>query len=184
MARSILMPAWESAENTACAELVFENRNKEYGAYDIRKWYELRLNRAFIFSTVGFVLLILSPFLLQLFEGSNNKEAKTKTEVTVTLAPPPPIDETPPPPPPPPPQPMKEIVKFVPPVVKENASEEEHPPSHAHLKAPTVGTVNQEGEKNDLPPEEPTADPDAGKVFLVVEEMPQFPGGETGMYKY
>ncbi len=184
MARSILMPAWESAENTARAELVFENRNKEYGAYDIRKWYELRLNRAFIFSTVGFVLLILSPFLLQLFEGSNNKEAKTKTEVTVTLAPPPPIDETPPPPPPPPPQPMKEIVKFVPPVVRENAPEEETPPIQEELKETTVGTVNQEGEKNDLPPEEPAADPDAGKVFLVVEEMPQFPGGETGMYKY
>src|SRR5215813_14069551 len=107
MARNILMPTWESAQNNARADLVFEYRNKEYGAYNIRKWYEIRLTRAFIFSTAGFILLILSPFLIGLFSKSVKNIDKTKTEVIVNLEQPPPINEEPPPPPPPPPQPMK-----------------------------------------------------------------------------
>jgi periplasmic protein TonB len=183
MANKILTPAWESAENAARAELVFENRNKEYGAYDIRKWYELRLNRAFIFSTIGFVLLILSPVIINMLSKSNTDTAKTKSEVVVNLTEPPPLDETPPPPPPPPPQPLKETVKFVPPVVKD-APVEDEPPPQEKLAETTVSTVTQEGEKTEeLPPEEPV-DPDAGKVFLVVEEMPSFPGGDAGLYKY
>jgi protein TonB len=85
MANNILMPAWESAQNSARAELVFEHRNKDYGAYNIRKWYELRLRRAFIFSTIGFVLLILSPFLIELLGKSSKDEAKAKSEVVVNL---------------------------------------------------------------------------------------------------
>src|ERR1041385_3995170 len=183
MANKILTPAWESAENAARAELVFENRNKEYGAYDIRKWYELRLNRAFIFSTIGFVLLILSPVIINMLSKSNTDTAKTKSEVVVNLTEPPPLDETPPPPPPPPPQRLKERVKFVPPVVKD-APVEDEPPPQEKLAETTVSTVTQEGEKTEeLPPEEPT-DPDAGKIFTVVEEMPSFPGGETKLFEY
>src|SRR5262249_40235624 len=156
--------------NAARAELVFENRNKEYGAYDIRKWYEPRLNRAFIFSTIGFVLLILSPVLINMLNKSNTDTAKTKSEVVVNLTEPPPLDAAPPPPPPPPPQPLKETVKFTPPVVKD-APVEEEPPPQEKLSETTVSTETHEGEKTEeLPPEEPT-DPDAGKVFLVVEEM-------------
>jgi protein TonB len=183
MANNLLTPAWESAQNAARAELVFENRNKEYGAYDIRKWYEPRLNRAFIFSTIGFVLLILSPLIIKLFSKSETDAAKSKSEVVVNLTEPPPLDETPPPPPPPPPQPLKETVKFVPPVVKD-APVEEEPPPQEKLAETTVSTETHEGEKTEeLPPEEPT-DPDAGKVFLVVEEMPQFPGGDASLFKY
>lgn len=39
-------------------DIVFENRNKEYGAYSIRKHYSDRLSRAVILS-VGFVALLL-----------------------------------------------------------------------------------------------------------------------------
>jgi protein TonB len=109
--------------------------------------------------------------------------AKSKSEVVVNLTEPPPVDETPPPPPPPPPQPLKETVKFVPPVVKD-APVEEEPPPQEKLAETTVSTETHEGEKTEeLPPEEPT-DPDAGRIFLVVEEMPQFPGGEIALFKY
>jgi periplasmic protein TonB len=183
MASNLLMPSWESAENAERAELVFETRNKEYGAYDIRKWYQVRLNRAFIYSTIGFVLLILSPFIIELLGRSADEETKTKSEVIVNLTEPPPVDETPPPPPPPPPQPLKETVKFTPPVVKD-APVEEDPPPQEKLSETTISTVTQEGEKTEeLPPEEPV-DPDAGKIFTVVEEQPSFPGGEAALFKY
>jgi protein TonB len=114
---------------------------------------------------------------------SKDEAAKAKSEVVVNLTEPPPIDEAPPPPPPPPPQPLKETVKFTPPVVKD-APVEEEPPPQEKLSETTVSTVTQEGEKTEeLPPEEPT-DPDAGKVFTVVEEMPSFPGGEAKLFEY
>jgi protein TonB len=181
MASNLLMPAWEAAQNSERAELVFETRNKEYGAYDIRRLYELRLNRAFIFSTIGFVLLILSPFIIQLIGKTADKLNKTKSEVVVNLTEPPPIDETPPPPPPP--EPLKETVKFVPPVVKD-APVEEEPPPQEKLSETTISTVTQEGAKTDeIPPEEPV-DPDAGKIFTIVEEMPSFPGGDTKLFEF
>jgi protein TonB len=49
-----------------------------------------------------------------------------------------------------------------------------------------VGVVTQEGTEGatELPPEPVVADPDEGKVFTYVEEMPTFPGGEAAMYEY
>ena len=183
MASNILMPAWESAENTARAELVFEHRNKDYGAYDIRILYPERIKRSLIYSAIGFVLLILSPFIIELIGKSAKDLAKAKSEVVVNLTEPPPIDETPPPPPPPPPQPLKETVKFVPPVVKD-APVEEDPPPQEKLSETTISTVTQEGEKTDeIPPEEPI-DPDAGIIFTIVEEMPSFPGGEVKLFEF
>jgi protein TonB len=43
-------------------DMVFENRNKEYGSYRIRKKYHLRLGISFIFSLSFLVLLVLSYF--------------------------------------------------------------------------------------------------------------------------
>lgn len=184
MAKNILMPEWESAQNAARAELVFQDRNKAYGAYDIRKLYEFRLNRAFMFSTVGFVLLVLSPFFFQFLGDAAEHIAKARTEVEVALTEPPPLDATPPPPPPPPPQPVRETVRFVPPVVKEDAPEEDPPPQEALVET-TVSTVTQEGIKDEeIPPEPEVTDPDAGKIFTIVEEMPTFPGGENKLFEF
>ena len=184
MAKNILMPTWESAHNAERAELVFEDRNKAYGAYDIRKLYELRLSRAFIFSTIGFVLLILSPFFMQFLSDTADSIAKARTEVEVVLTEPPPLDATPPPPPPPPPQPVRETVRFVPPVVKDDAPEEDPPPQE-QLVETTVSTVTQEGLKDeDIPPEPEVVDPDAGKIFTIVEEMPAFPGGDAKLFEF
>ena len=40
-------------------ELVFENRNKEYGAYDLRKRYKGRLTKAFFIGTTFFLAAIV-----------------------------------------------------------------------------------------------------------------------------
>jgi protein TonB len=62
--------------------------------------------------------------------------------------------------------------------------EEEQPPPQEKLSETTVSTVTQEGEKEiELPPE-PVVDPDEGKIFTIVEEMPSFPGGENKLFEY
>jgi protein TonB len=53
------------------------------------------------------------------------------------------------------------------------------------MKDVQISTVTHEGNTTeDLPPENPVVDPDEGKVFTIVEEMPTFPGGEEKMLEY
>lgn len=184
MVKNILTPSWENAESPARAELVFEHRNKIYGAYLIRLLYPERIRRAFIYAALGFILLISSPVISGWISSKAKEEFKASQEVVVNLTEPPPLDETPPPPPPPPPQQLKETVKFTPPKVVDKPVEEEQPPPQEKLSETTVSTVTQEGEKEiELPPE-PVVDPNEGKIFTFVEEMPAFPGGEAKLFEY
>lgn len=180
-------PSWDDAINPTRAEMVFENRNKEYGAYVIRTGYTKTASRALIASLSFFALMISLPVIVQLISGIDMGKADTSVEVLVELKEPPPIDKNePPPPPPPPPPPTIETVKFTPPVVVDREILDEEPPVQEVLNETNVGVVTQEGDENatELPPEEPFVDPDAGKLFTWVEEMPSFPGGEEQMYEF
>lgn len=184
MAKNILSPEWDNAECVARAELVFEKRNKNYGAYVLRLLYPDRLSRSFIYASIGFIIVLLAPVISAWISSKAKEEFKATQEVVVNLTEPPPLDATPPPPPPPPPQQLRETVKFTPPVVVDKPVEEEQPPPQEKLSETTVGTVTQEGEKEiELPPE-PVGDPDEGKIFTIVEEMPSFPGGEAKLFEY
>lgn len=120
--------------------------------------------------------------------GDKATENVAQQEVEVTLSEPPPVDPAePPPPPPPPPPPVVQTIKFTPPVVVDKPVEEEQPPPQEKLSETNVGVVTQEGDPNatELPPEPVVADPNEGKIFTIVEEMPQFPGGgEAALIKY
>jgi len=185
---NIFKPSWDDAINPARAEMVFEKRNKDYGAYVLRTEYTKNASRALIISLSVFALLISLPVIIKLIGGAEVNKIDSAVEVTVELKEPPPIDKNePPPPPPPPPPPTIETVKFTPPVVVDREIEdEEQPPPQEVLSETNVGVVTQEGDDNatELPPEQPFVDPDAGKVFTYVEEQPTFPGGEASMYEY
>ena len=176
---------WNDATNQARAELVFANRNKEYGAYKIRKEYEKRVLRALLITICAVILAVAIPFIATLISDSNfGRNEKVTTEIT--LAEPPPIDKsTPPPPPVIPPPPVQQTIKFTPPKVVKDEEVQEPPPTQEEIKEVQVSTETHEGENIvDLPPENPVVDPDEGKVFTIVEEMPSFPGGEDKMLEY
>lgn len=184
----LLHPGWDDPTSPERAEMVFQNRNKNYGAYVIRTGYNKTTAQALIASLLGFALLISLPVIIQLIGGDDNQIVEKPVEVTVDLKEPPPLDKNePPPPPPPPPPPTIETVKFTPPVVVDREIEdEEQPPPQEQLSETNVGVVTQEGDENatELPPEEPVADPDAGKVFTFVEENAEFPGGEEARISF
>ena len=183
MKQNLLMPSWENAESPARAELVFEYREKKYGAYIIRLFYPDRIRRAFIYAAFGFVVVISAPVISEWLSNKSKEEFKATKEVVVNLTEPPPLDETPPPPPPPPPKQIQETVKFTPPKVVDKPVEEEQPPPQEKLSETTVSTETHEGEKQiDLPPE-PIVE-DEGKIFTFVEEQPSFPGGEEKLFAY
>ena len=178
--------SWDNAVNEDRAELVFENRNKEYGAYQIRKNYEKQIIRAFLFTIAGIVIAVAIPVIISMISNMDFANKNVISE-EISLAEPPSIDKaTPPPPPVIPPPPVVKTIKFTPPVVvKDEEVQEEPPPTQEEMKDVQISTVTQEGNTTeDLPPENPVVDPDEGKVFTIVEEMPTFPGGEEKMLEY
>ncbi|MEO6720995.1 MAG: energy transducer TonB, partial [Ferruginibacter sp.] len=108
-------------------DIIFDGKNKEYGAYDLRKTYNKRLTKA-ILVTLG---LVLFAFLGTVFSAMISKNAKEEIEVLDTqMAEIKKNDAPPPPPPPPPPKapPPPEInqVKFTPPkIVKDEEVKED-----------------------------------------------------------
>jgi len=174
---------WDNATNPVRTDLVFENRNKEYGAYELRTKYESWLIKAFIITFTSITIIVVVPILVRIF---SEKLATIKPTISdeITLEAPP-VDETPPPPPVEPPPPVQKTIQFTPPVIVPDEKVEEPPPTQVEIEETKVSTVTQEGENIvDLPPENPVVDPDEGKVFTIVEEMPSFPGGEEKMLQY
>jgi protein TonB len=85
-------------------DLVFEDRNKDYGAYQLRKTYNRRIIQALVITASVAVLALLGSFLASTLDsGSSKLEIKEVTladieqEEKKDVPPPPP---TPPPPPP------------------------------------------------------------------------------------
>jgi protein TonB len=136
----IFEPAWDDAINPERKEMVFEKRNKEYGAYPIRKRYTTTASRALLISILLFTLMISLPVIVQMISGYEDEKSDKPVEVTVELKEPPPIDKNePPPPPPPPPPPTIETVKFTPPVVVDREIEDEdQPPPQEELNETNV----------------------------------------------
>ncbi|WP_226915670.1 energy transducer TonB [Hymenobacter siberiensis] len=171
-------------------DIVFEGRNKAYGAYVLRRLYQRHVTRALIIATALFVLLIAFPLIAQYLKEKMPKEpAKNLKENVLMDAPP--LDETKPPPPPPPPEapppppPKLTTIKFTPPVVKKDEEvKKEEVPDQEELKDKTVATVTVKGNTDapDLselsgPGDKVVEEVVENKVYTYVEQMPQLPGG-------
>jgi protein TonB len=165
-------------------DIVFEIRNKEYGAYRLRKKY----NRNILIATlIGVIILstaIITPYLNAKAVESKAKRAERQVEIKMENLDQPTDVVAPPPPPPPPPQEAVQQARYVPPVVVDSVKPEEA----AQLMTADDAQVTVQNEevveyvepvKEEVQEEE--ADPEP---FVVVEEMPMFPGGEIELLKY
>ena len=190
----------EMSPNATLDEIVFANRNKAYGAYQLRQEYRGVINRATIFGASLFILAIFGPTLMdKLFQG--DEDQAVMVEVDLMNLPPPPLDPTEPPPPPPPPVEMPKVntVKFLPPEVKkdEEVPEETPPPTVEELKEAIAAEETVKGDPNAeeiIIAPEAIAAPSKGtvveaapapeQIFTVVEQQPEYPGGAAEMYKF
>jgi protein TonB len=175
-------------------DLIFEGRNKSYGAYELRTGYNKRLRNSLLLTVAIGLLILLLSFLSSLDLGEKKGQVQIK-EVQLEEIKQEEQPEPPPPPPPKPPEPPKvEMAKFTPPkVVKdEEVKEDEKPPEVEKLEDTKIGTVNQEGQKDEgivAPPVESTVveapvQEDYDKVFQKVEIDAEFPGGTNGWTRY
>ena len=78
MAENSMFSNWDNVVSDGRNDLVFENRNKEYGAFDIRRKYNNYVNRALIISCLSFVLLVSAPkiysWIVQRLSVQQNKK--------------------------------------------------------------------------------------------------------------
>lgn len=178
-------------------DIIFEGKNKSYGAYELRKTYNRRLTRALIIT--GAILLLV--FLGSLFANiiNQNKEKNTLDVLDTQMAEikkEEPLPPPPPPPPTPPPPPEVNQVKFVPPkIVKdEEVKPDEKIEEIKEDQVISTKTVESENkvqivqapveDKGTQVVEVPKKDDDENKVFNKVEVEAAFPGGETAWRRY
>ena len=181
-------------DNPTLDEIVFQHRNKEYGAYDLRSNYPRLLTRSFLIGTAFFVLAVATPFIVMKIKQMNAKE-EVKVEANLVdvlqedkiIEQP---DEAPPPPPPPKEEEKIEVIQNVVPEPKKAPKIETPPPPISKQLDTQTGLQNQEGVKAPAytPPPPP---PSTGKsntvelkpqvsdtqVYTEVEQTAEFPGG-------
>ena len=179
--------------NPSLDEIVFENRNKEYGAYDLRSSYRRILTRSMIIGTLIFCIAAITPFVVMKIK---QLAAKEKTEVDVNLIEILPEEqvkeeivekeETPPPPPPKVEEKIEILQNVVPEPVKAPKVETPPPPISEQLKT-TTGLINQEGVKQtahipppvQAPPKAAAVEskaPSTTEVYESVDQEAEFPG--------
>ena len=184
--------------NQTLDEIVFENRNKEYGAYDIRTTYSRMLTKSFLIGTAFFLVLAVSPLIYLKIQQMN---AADKVEVDANLVEileeqpiiEQPKEEEPPPPPPPKEEEKQEVIQNVVPEPKKAPKIETPPPPISKTLDTQTGLQNQEGVKTPVytPPPPP---PGTGKVVTAevkvtnevyesVDQASEFPGGINAFRK-
>ncbi len=182
-------------------DILFEGKNKDYGAYELRKSYNRRILRALLITT-SIAVLALGASLLSSAVSGSTKKAKISKEMTIQEIKQeekkPPVAPPPPPPPPPKTEPPKvEMKAFTPPVIKKDEEVEKPPVTQKELEDVKIDVKDQEGVKDEgkveivKPPEaekqiveEKKEEPDENKVFDKVEIEAGFPGGDSKWRQY
>jgi periplasmic protein TonB len=186
-------------------EMLFEGRNKNYGAYDLRAQGPKILVRSFLIGASVFTLAIASNLID--FKGSNSDqkdedvtlvematidlpEIPEQPEVIEELPPPPPLEEAA--------KSVNDQVKFTEPEIVKAEKVKEEVATVEDLKTADPGQKTQEGdkEKGEIKVDERTGTADKGttsggggngdegnKIYVAVEKKADPPGGMQSFYK-
>jgi len=176
--------AKEKIQAPAFDDIVFELRNKEYGAYSLRKRYNRNVVISLLIGTFILATAIITPYLNAKAAENRAKRAERQVEIKMENLDQPNETVAPPPPPPPPPSDVVQQAKYVPPVVVDSVKPEEQvqlmTADEAQIEVKDQEVVEVVAEvKEEVQEEDPEATP-----FVVVEEMPMFPGGDVELLKY
>jgi protein TonB len=174
----------EKIKAPAFDDIVFETRNKEYGAYKLRKKYNRNLLIGLLIGLIILTTAIITPYI-NAKAVESKKRAERQVEIQMQNIEKPNELVAPPPPPPPPPPDAVQQAKYVPPVVVDSVKPEENTQlmtadqAQVEVKDEDVNLEVVEQVKEEVKEEEAEPEP-----FIVVEEMPMFPGGEAALLLY
>lgn len=191
-------------------DIIFEGKNKEFGAYELRKHSDGRHNRAMLFTIIGLVIVLVGSYFLGMYNDyrreqhelelqaqleqqlaqmeAEAQEEQQEEEVIEAVQEPEPEEALP-----------EEILNTIKDteiaiaadneVTEDITSKDEVQESTAAAGASTFdqGTDNLEvvrTHKDEIIVEEKKPEPVKEEVFTAVEQMPQFPGGDAELLKY
>lgn len=179
-------------------DIIFEGKNKDYGAYELRSTYNRRITMAIIGMLVLVGVILIGRALAGTFAAKDTEQALVVNETSLQeLQPEEP--NTPPPPPPPslPPPPPVATIQFTPPKVVKDEEVVKPPPEVKQIEEAKIDIKTQEGVKDVgivAPPSvevgtQVVAAPvekkeDEDRIFTKVEKEAQFPGGPGAWQKY
>ncbi len=191
-------------------DIIFEGKNKDFGAYELRKHSDGRHNRAMLFTIIGLVIVLIGSYFLGMYNDYRREKhelelqaqleqqlaqmeaeapEETQEEEVIEAVQEPEAEEALP----------EEILNTIKDteiaiaadneVTEDITSKDEVQESTAAAGASTFdqGTDNLEvvrTHKDEIIVEEKKPEPVKEEVFTAVEQMPQFPGGEAELLKY
>ncbi|MCD0488532.1 TonB family protein [Pedobacter sp. MC2016-14] len=177
-------------------DVVFNQKNKSYGAYQLRQESSGNTTKALFFTSVVFVLLFVSPKIIAMIKGPEPIET-FKDPTVIEIAPPPAVDPIAPPPlPVSPPAPKENQIKFPPPIVVEDAKvTDDVAPDVKDLKDANPGLKTIAGVDDgeivitgatgiSHNAAAATGTSDNLVPFEALETQPDFPGGMQKFYAY
>ena len=186
--------------NVSMLDMVFEHRNKAYGAYVLRRDYNKSLQQAMLSILTVVTVFCFGNYIRQNMHPKNNNDNKFGAPIVVTdiqkvqqkevTKPKPQATQKPKP------QPVATIADPEKKVVAENKPHEDSIPTvqqlqnvesglTTNLAAPSTGLGVPDGKGNDQVLEAAKqVQPAAPQVFAWAEEMPEFPGGEKALLKF
>ncbi|PJJ10736.1 outer membrane transport energization protein TonB [Flavobacterium sp. 1] len=174
-------------------EIVFEGRNKLYGAYVLRKSNRKTSMRALIIGSVLFSLAISAPLIASYLPKGGDDDTINEKIIAVKMPPKKKVEAPKDLAPPPPPPPKQDQVKFVKPVVTKAEDVTEDPPKMDDIKDKKTGAETIKGdpdapltveEVGNGPVVEVIAEDTSVHSLAGIEQKPEFPGGIEKFYAF
>lgn len=177
-------------------DILFENRNKQYGAYPLRREYPRRLLMA-----LGGMALVVATVLFVMLQPKAPRQllgpAIIVDDYNLVPPPPPPAPEPPPPPAPAPPSPPAATEQYVKPEIVPDEQHTDPLPEMTDLEDKIISTETIEGPVSDgltRPPQPENTGTGAAPIQPAKEEapliretaavMPSFPGGLGALQRW
>ncbi|WP_316818895.1 TonB family protein [Pedobacter nyackensis] len=178
-------------------DVVFNQKNKSYGAYVMRRESSANTVKALFIASSLFILLFLSPKIMSLIKGSETIDDVADKVTVVNVQPPPAVNpETPPPAAVEPPPAKQKQIKFPPPIVvvddkvinadpvqiKDLVNAD---PSQKTIEGMDDGTLVVISTPGEGPKDaKVVGDDKVYGTFEPLEVQPTFPGGMEKFYMY
>ncbi len=167
-------------------DLIFQGRNREYGAYQLRRRYKSVVITGIVIASLVAFIAVLIPFILRPDNSRILSGGGRYVQVTMEKFKPPEEEiYVPPPPPPPEKAQVIETAKYIPPVVVDSVSPVEMPPPTVEeiLSGSPQGMtdVSVTGSGSDILAG--LGGPGSDEPFSFVEIMPKFRGGDLDTFR-
>ncbi|RQO75189.1 energy transducer TonB [Pedobacter sp. KBW06] len=175
-------------------DVVFDQKNKTYGAYQLRRQSNSNTAKALLMAGTLFILFFLSPKIISLINGKDTIDDPVERQVTVAIQPPPAVNpEIPIPTKIEPPKAREAQVKFPPPIVVDKPIDVD-PVMIKDLVTANPGQKKIDGDPEgelvikvtpgEGPKQKAITEDNTVHDFINLEVQPVFPGGMDKFYNY